>query len=202
LAVAAPLLCLPAAVGVYIFLRNNKITKTTIVFLMVIAAVSGSAYYIDSCLKNPPINFNVSAIGDYRYEGSDQKYSVEHADNILASGNEIAIYNFQRHHHKMTAIFHIKNGGMEGAGERWIEFPVYNFPGYAAVLNGGDVLPIVNGNNNFVRVLLPSNSDYAGSTLFISLKYKGLKRFFIGNIISAITILFLIGNFYKSRFKR
>lgn len=62
----------------------------------------------------------------------------------------------------------------------WIEVPVYHFPGYTAEK---DKLPleIMNGTNNFIRILLPEEAS--GSEECVLLRYKGLKRFLFNGFV-------------------
>ena len=69
----------------------------------------------------------------------------------------------------------------------WFEVPFFYYDGYEAVLDGETSLTVTRGENDILRILLPSDVT-KGS---IEVSYEGLWFFRLGDVVTLITILCL-----------
>jgi hypothetical protein len=195
---AAPLLSLPAGIGFYLLFRKFGLQDRLAVFAVMCVTIAGSAYYLDSIMQTGTYIYGTAQFteswenGDYKYKGSDRRYTLEYKNIITASSDAVGI-NAEEYGNGRYVISY-KNAG--GAKNAWIEIPVYNFPGYEAYLDGRpEQLSMMNGTNNFIRVTLPEGS----SNGIIRVSYRGLKIFIVGNIVSVITLVFFLVRVFKGR---
>ena len=216
LAIVAPLLALPASIGIYYLLKNFKIKKQLAVLIAVCISITGSIYYISSVNNVETFIFGNDEVapwssGDNKYTGSEVSYTHENAGVIKTSEDALQVISSTRNNDVYTIELEYAETGVEeqSIAEQsiqeldpeepivkgpYIEVPFYNFPGYTAVYNK-KVLPISNGENNFIRVSLPDG--FPGGT--VKVYYKGLARFIIGNIITLITILGFLGYIFRKQ---
>ena len=199
LGIAAPLLSLAAGIGFYLLFRKIGIVDRVGVLIAICLCIAGSAFYIDSVLQTEAYLAGPAELtdswtrGDYKYHGSDHGYTLNSGNNVIVSSDSIAISNWKKSDNGRNSISWRNTAKINNA---YIEFPIYNFPGYAAIMDGKRELSIQNGTNNFVRVFLPD--DVQGGT--IRLHYRGLKRFIAGDIISAVTFILFILNILRRKF--
>ena len=199
LAFAAPLLSFPACIGIYLIFKKLKIKKQLSVFITVCICIAGCAYYLDS------INDTKTYIAaleeaepwpniDYQYWDSDPEYTRENSNKMKTSQRLLTITSFERNNDLITISWENKGIITEG---QFIDFPLFNFPGYVAEANGKK-LPISSGNNSFIRVHLPK--EQLGG--IIKVYYKEPGSFILGNIISLISVLVFFGSIYRGKFLR
>ena len=200
LVIAAPLLSFSASIGIYLLLKKLKIKKNLSVFIAICICITGSYHYMDSVINtrtvlHGPGTIRPSIQNDYIYRGSNLEYTINNADVPIA-GESIEIVSTVRYFDGFTVLWTISKKDEIIDEDRYIEFPVYNFPGYAA-MSSSNILPVLSGTNNFVRVYLPHDTSRGTVRLF----YRGLNRFIIGDVISCLTFLVLLGFILGKRLK-
>lgn len=77
---------------------------------------------------------------------------------------------------------------VNGKDEAWVEFPIMNYKNYAAYGEDGQAFPIVDGNNNVVRVMLPEN--YQGT---VKVGYEIPRLYRAADICSLASIIVMAG---------
>lgn len=82
----------------------------------------------------------------------------------------------------------IKCTAADTEDEAWVEFPIMNYKNYAAYGENGNRLNIVDGDNNVVRVMLPSG--YSG---MVTVVYEIPRSYRIADICSLIAVIAMIG---------
>lgn len=76
---------------------------------------------------------------------------------------------------------------VDDSDDAWVEFPILNYKNYAAYGENGQPLTIVDGDNNVIRVLLPS--DYSG---IVAVSYEIPTSYRVGDIVSLLTAAALV----------
>lgn len=82
-----------------------------------------------------------------------------------------------------------------GSDNQFVEFPIFNYPGYRAFDRNGTRLPIETGTNNRIRVWIPS----AGQDQVINLRFTGKKIFWGGNLVTLAAVLWIVRSALKKR---
>lgn len=75
----------------------------------------------------------------------------------------------------------------DDSDDAWVEFPILNYKNYVAYGENGQPLTIVDGDNNVIRVLLPS--DYSG---IVAVSYEIPAFYRVGDIVSLLTVAALV----------
>jgi hypothetical protein len=182
----------------YVKDNNYRFAKYLIITSVFIYIVTGSIFLINTnytgtsqiLLANPEAMGNGYTPGNqYMKYGTDpdlNKYNrFEVGDGILIKEKEKGALSAE--------ILCENNSGKDS----WIEVPLNAYKGYKAY-SGNEELEIVEGYNNVIRVIVPS--DFSGR---ITIKFCSPWYWRVGEIISAITIIgLLVYAFVRLRNKR
>ena len=197
-----PLLCISAphlilTVGDRL-IKNVHINR--IIYIVLIAIIFISPFiYVKNFVENTefsdiPIkkwNLDYTLTGTKSASNFDYDYSLKSSDDSLEL-SEISISP------KKTYVEYEVSGSYEN---KFIEFPLFNYPVYKVYDEKGNILKSYNGANNLLKVYLNNNK---GS---MQVLYDEPSSWKVGNILSLITLLFIIlaffpRNFYKGRQKK
>jgi hypothetical protein len=189
--IAAPLLSLPASIGLYFMFKRLGFQDKIVVIIVIFITVAGSAYYIDSIMETSTsltLNMELKDVnqtikGDYRYKGTNWEEIMKNSGRIVYSRNVNLINVSDTKNGRYTILFE-KISAIDDCS---IELPIINFPGYIAFLNDNK-LSIENGRNNFIRLNLPDNIGKG----VIKVGYKEPGIFIFGNTISIIALIVFI----------
>lgn len=162
--IALPLLTL-LAMQVFVFLDSKSTTKprrasigfiAVVIFLLFAQSTTLLVSFNAKVDKNSPenrIGFLVYSADDwlYRLTGTEppgeKEIDINHSPDILIENAARAGFIFSAE---------VKNASPESA---WLDFPVWNYLGYQAEDGTGKKLPVIDGQNRRVRVLLPGEFD-------------------------------------------
>lgn len=154
---------------------------------VLIGVFTSSLFLInDVCCKEDQFTlYNEESMGfgyisgaEYLIEGTQEELLL-YKDPVVSSGVNLSEYSKEYLHVKMDC----KNSSGE---ERYIELPILYFRGYQAFVDGSkEKLPVVDGDNHVVRVLLPPGFSGRVTVKFVSPLHWRFSE--------AVTYLFLTG---------
>ena len=105
----------------------------------------------------------------------------------VSDEEKVAVTDYSRRGKEATLHFSSE------AESQFVEFPIFNYPGYRAFDQNGTRLPIETGTNNRIRVWVPSE----GQDQVIHLKFTGKKIFWIGNLVTLAAVLWAVRGLLK-----
>lgn len=185
LAFATPLLVFGAAYGFCKLSRENNVLVRIFVTTL---SLSFALYIIQTFAENWIVVRNGESVNNYYRQ---QEYLLEETDpdklingKYKVSGEEVQLISHQKQGAKIE--LEVRTGE-----EGYVEVPLLNYPGYVCKTQQSNKLKIENGENNVVRIMLPSN--YTGT---IYLKNAGLWYWNLASIISAVSLILLVGYLY------
>ncbi len=167
-----------------LFKNKKKIHYYSLMILTVVGIVfsfvSRLDYDVATRLKYPLGNFEGIRIdyvagGEYVLYGTDLS-KLEY--NKIEASDDIYISDYTSGN--LSGVLFVKNNGLK---EGYVEFPLLNYRHYLAKDNNGNVIQIVNGNNNVVRTIIPSG--FSGQIL---VRYKPPVYWHIVELISIISV--------------
>jgi hypothetical protein len=129
---------------------------------------------------------NADVLRDYYYTDSDFEALAEQPMQINAPEG-VAISNFSKHY--LQVGFHYATGEAQT-----VTLPLYNYPGYTAVLGNGQALSISDGENHMLALTLPAGEG------MVSVRYTGFWYYNVANFVSLGSLLLLFAwCIYKRR---
>ena len=126
------------------------------------------------------------SLDEYLIEGTD---SFDVSPEYSTTG-DINVTKFLKDGTTVDFTYETENGGT-------IDLPVFNYPYYRAEADGGKEIPIESGNNNCIRLSLPTDSK--GS---VHVQFHTPLLWILSLIISIASILALAGCSYFKRTKK
>ncbi|MFA9376829.1 MAG: hypothetical protein ACERKZ_08745 [Lachnotalea sp.] len=193
LAFAVAFLSIVAAYGIFYFVKKEETRRIIIVITFAISALFAS-HYLDNfmerdiyCYKGADkVNTGIGT-GEYYYKGTDSDSLIKRGESIVASSDTVIINQYERR--KGTLSIELKNNSNE---EQYIEIPLAYYPFYKAKLNNTSYLKIAKGDNNIVRIIVPSNT--VGN---IKVKYVEPNLWRLTDVVSAFIIILFLFSFSK-----
>jgi hypothetical protein len=192
LAFASVLLCIVTAIAFDWQARSERLRKY-IAFGVVIVAIAsvfptmndfitGDHQELLLANKHSLIYDNVGHT-DYRYADADVRLLAGRSFGIESNIPNIAISGYNRNGTNLIFEYHttVVNEG------DFIEVPLYYYPGYHITMDGVE-LEAQRGTFSILRIMLPAGATNG----VIRVSYRGLWYYQVGDIISAVTALFLL----------
>lgn len=166
--------------------KHRQILCTVTVFI----AAAASLYYLDSCTQITPrmtskydrYDINCLYDGQYYYASTDDNMVFDRVRNVTSSV-PMDISEFSKSGSRLSFDFSFDTD----SADVWFEVPFFYYDGYEAVLDGETSLTVTRGENDILRILLPSGVT-KGS---IEVSYEGLWFFRIGDAVTLITLMSL-----------
>ena len=129
------------------------------------------------------------ATWDYDYADTDFKALADQPAAVAASG-DITISSFQKRGTHVTF-------GYAADTDQTVTLPLYNYPGYAATLDGEQALTPIDGDNHLLALSLSAGEGT------VAVWYDGFWYFNVANFVSLFTLLACTGwMFFKKQRKR
>lgn len=197
LAYSTVFLSMAAAYGIYYAFQNVELKKA-MVAVSILASIIPAAMFLDTfntgkitLYRGEGISSTEIASGEYFYTGTSISLSEKRGDLVEASSDKLLIRGYSKKNGKVQMDIENTSGNPE-----YIEVPLLYYPGYIAVLDSDTRLNIEKGNDNVLRVDVPTDSN--GTVL---IQYRGRKLWDICTIISILTAITLIAWPYKDKIK-
>ena len=182
-----PLICIAGPYLILNFFESiiNNISIKKIVYLSLITLIFISPIiYVNKFINSS--NFSIFPIKqwnlDYTLTGTKPDSSFEYDFTLKSSDESIELSNINISPSNVY-VDYLVNGDYKN---KFIEFPLFNYPVYKIYDENNNILKSFNGNNNLIRVYLYNNK---GS---VNIIYDEPTFWKIGNILSIITCLFII----------
>lgn len=179
-------------------------TKKTYVSIFLIVLLFGTLAYLPfgkaateqpvylekiEALDKEALKSTVGMSWEYFINGTDRFDFV--GEDYRVSDDLIQIWDYEKDGTNIKVIY--ASDVLEG----YIEVPLLWYPGYEAYDEKGNSLEIQRGHNNVIQVILPQT--LGEGVIFIC--YKGKFIYHVGEVISLVTIIALIG-YYARRFHK
>ncbi len=127
----------------------------------------------------------ITGLRDYYISDSDF-VALRDQPAAIGAPEDVTIRNFQKY--KLQVSF-----DYSAQAEETVTLPLYNYPGYRAVLNGEEIAA-VDGENHLLSLTLPAGEGT------VSVRYKGFWYYDLANCISLASLLALAARgIYKRR---
>ena len=132
---------------------------------------------------------NTGILRDYYDSDSDFEALREQPMAIDAPG-EVEISGFEKSGTRIAFAY-------EAEAEQTVGLPLYNYPGYAATLDGTETLALSDGDNHMLTLTLPAGGGE------VTVRYEGFWYYNAANFVSLVSVLLLLAWWmFKSRLAR
>lgn len=190
---AACFLCLGLSAYCVTLFRKKEL-RIMVCGTVVFCAVISAQYFLGDFLgRDPYISSeedikNVIVQREYLYSGTDK----EKLDGELETSGNVFVEDYEKYGFIVTLSCYTTNDD-----NAYVEVPLFAYPCYEAVDENGELLSISRGENNRIRVELPT-----GETT-VTVRYRSPLAWRIAELVSAISfllVLFIIGRNRSGRF--
>ncbi len=175
----ASIFAVPVIAGVILYFEriDEKKTKWIVFIVTGISFVFSSIYYSDAVMTTTGkyyianaegIGTGYIAGGEYKPEGTDENLLIY---NKTSCSDNVVISDYISGN--LRGTIHVKN---ESDAEGYVEYPLINYRGYRAYDSLGNQFDICNGENNVIRVIVPSNYSGDITVRFVSPWYWRLSE--------------------------
>lgn len=186
LSVATPLIVLATGFAASKYTLSQTAKKTLIFTICAVSTLFmvhlGTTFTtsigtaIEKC-QTPSVDGSIGLDKEYLVIGTDE---TKLTPDTYTTSKNVKVESFAK---SGTTVKFTIDKAVPGA---YVEVPLLYYPGYSAKDENGTKLDVVNGSNNVLRVNLSTSGKN------ITIKYKGFIYFRIAEIISLLTLAFLI----------
>jgi hypothetical protein len=182
---ATAFLSIVAAYGIFYMVKKAETRRIMIVVVFALSAMIASRYlddYSDKdiyCYKGAIITNTGIGTGEYYYKGTDYGKFKTRGEVVETSSQEMQVNSYERENGKLI-ISSTNNSNKE----QYIEVPLAYYPFYEAKLNQKDKLEIAKGENNIVRIIIPSQSQG-----IINIQYREPILWALADIVSVLVCI-------------
>lgn len=193
LSVASAMIVIVAVTNLEELLTNTTEKKATFAIAVVVSvlafAVWGNAY----TMGVPSIIQRGQAVSTSGHIGWDNEYFRTGTNIGLFDRNQyrvcegVQLVSYDKSGSNVSVVIDSANA------EDWVEVPLLNYPGYKAKDEHGNRLEVVDGTNNFVRVILSESANE------ITIYYGSFWYLRVAEVVSILTLGYLLFTYYKYR---
>lgn len=186
---AACFLC-PGLSAYCVTLFRKKELRIMVCGTVVFCAFISAQYFLGDFLSRDPYISseedikNVIVQREYLYSGTDK----EKLDGELETSGNVLVEDYEKDGFTVTVSCHTTNDG-----DAYVEVPLFAYPCYEAVDENGEPLSISRGENNRIRVELPT-----GETT-VTVRYHSPFAWRIAELVSAASLLLVLFAIAKNR---
>lgn len=163
--------------------QNRRILCFVIAIIAILGFTNMTDPFIEKGALNNYITLNTEDVGtncEYMLQGTDKDALMRSGDAVKESSEDIIVSNFERTTQGMQMEV-----VSDSDAEQFIEVPFLMYPGYTATaVDSKEKLAVTFGNNNVVRVILPSH--FAGK---IEVYFAGKWYWKVATMISVLSVI-------------